>query len=159
MPDTGTVKGIIDRAMLELITSTGIGATELTELRLQDVDMTSLSLFAGESHRSITISRKTAESLKNYLKVRKKLMRSNRTDCGAFFLSCAGERLTRQGFWKIVRGYGKKAGISEITPQILRHSFAVSALRHGKDAASLQKILGHSSKAGTLEYQNMASSM
>ena len=158
VPDITTVKGIRDRAMLELITSTGIGATELTELRVEDVDLAALTVTVGSSRRSISVSKRSAEAMKSYMKVRKKLIGDAENDCGIFFLSCAGEKLTRQGFWKIVRTNGKKAGISEITPQILRHSFAVSALRHGKDAASLQRILGHSSKAGTMEYQSMATS-
>ena len=73
-----------------------------------------------------------------------------------YFVSCAGEKMSRQGLWKIIRLCGNNAGIANITPQMLRHSSAVSAMRHGKDANAVQHMLGHSTKTGVLEYKNLA---
>ena len=153
--DTDTTKGIRDKAMLELIISTGIGATEILELTVSDVDLRSQTVSAGSKKRRVSISKRAADMLRAYDEVRDKLL-NGQEDCGVFFLSCSGRRMSRQGLWKIIRAAGVDAGIDNITPQMLRHSFAVSALRHGKDVGTVQKILGHTTKAGALEYQSMA---
>ncbi len=152
--DTDTPKGLRDKAMLELIMSTGISVSEIIELKRADVDLKSQTINVGNKRR-INISKKTTDSLRAYTEVRDKLLNGHE-DSEVFFLSYAGRKMSRQGLWKIIRACGANAGIDNITPQMLRHSFAVSALRHGKDAVSIQRMLGHTTKVGVTEYQNLA---
>ena len=155
VPDTATRKGLRDKAILEVMVGTGMCVSEIVSLQNGDVDIPGRVVYAGEERRPITISRTAAASLKDYLKVRDSFIPDPSAMQEAFFLSCAGAQMTRQGLWKIIRSCGSKAGIRTITPQTLRHSFAVSALRGGKDISSLQKMLGHRSRSGSLEYQSL----
>lgn len=134
--------------------STGISVSEIIELKRADVDLKSQTINVGNKRR-INISKKTTDSLRAYTEVRDKLLNGHE-DSEVFFLSYAGRKMSRQGLWKIIRACGANAGIDNITPQMLRHSFAVSALRHGKDAVSIQRMLGHTTKVGVTEYQNLA---
>ena len=155
--DTDTAKGVRDKALLELIMTTGIGVSELIALNTEDVDVASQTINIGvKTPRRLSLSKKTTDALKRYLGVRQELL-GNVRDNGTFFLSCAGEKMSRQGLWKIIRICGNQAGIKDITPQMLKHSSAVSAMRHGKDVAAVQKMLGHATKAGILEYKSLAS--
>lgn len=157
VPDTSTAKGIRDKAMLEVLAATGISVTELIELGIDDVDLKSQCIYAGSKKRRIGFGKRTIDALKDYSRCRGRLMTGDTEDDGTYFLSCAGEQMTRQGFWKVIRRCGQDAGIDNLTPQIMRHSFAVAALRHGKDVATVQKLLGHTSRAGSLEYRSLAS--
>lgn len=154
--DTSTPKGLRDKTMLELIMAIGISVSEIVELSCDDVDLNAQTILLGGDKRRVNISRKTTDSLRAYTEVRDKML-NGRKDCGAFFLSYVGKKMSRQGMWKTIRECGLNAGMDNITPQTLRHSFAVSALRHGKDAVSIQKMLGHATKVGVTEYQNIAS--
>ncbi|MDO4961461.1 MAG: tyrosine-type recombinase/integrase [Eubacteriales bacterium] len=155
-PDVSTAKGVRDKAILELMASTGINTSEIIALKVGDVNFRTQTVKVEADGRVIEFGRKTMDHLKAYSKVRKQFLEAGRAGDRTYFLSCAGEKLTRQGFWKIVRTCGKMAGIDEISPKTLRHSFAVAALRHGKDAAFIQQMLGHSSKAGVQEYKSLA---
>ena len=155
VPDTATRKGLRDKAILEMMVGTGMSVSEIVSLQNSDVDLPGRVVYAGEERRPITISRTAAASLKDYLKVRDSFIPDPSAMQDAFFLSCAGGQMTRQGLWKIIRTCGSKAGIRAITPQTLRNSFAVSVLRGGKDVSSLQKMLGHRSRSGSLEYQSL----
>ncbi len=154
VPDPGSTKGIRDKAILELLVATGLCVSEIIDIRTENVDLAARQIRIGDGSRQITISRKIIDYLKEYSRVRRQLIADKTDDDGYYFVSCAGERLTRQGFWKIIRTCGKTAGIEELTPKMIRHSFAVGMLRKGKDVITLQKMLGHRSKAGSLEYQS-----
>lgn len=153
--DVSTAKGMRDRALLELIMSTGIGASELIELKTECVDFSTQTISLSKRQRKLNLGRRLTDTLRSYNEVREELLNGS-VDKGIFFVSCAGEKMSRQGLWKIIRLCGVNAGIANITPQMLRHSSAVSAIRHGKDAGTVQKMLGHSTKAGALEYKNLA---
>ncbi len=153
-PDVTTDKGIRDKAILELMVATGLCVSEIIDIRTEDVDLASRVILVGADKRRIMISRKIIDYLKDYSKVRRQFVAAKEVDDGCYFVSCAGDRLTRQGFWKIIRTCGNSVGINGLTPKMLRHSFAVGMLRRGKDVLTLQKMLGHRSKAGSLEYQS-----
>ena len=153
--DQDSVKGIRDRAILELLAGTGISVGEVLALDTEDADLRARLMFLGDERRRIELSKKLCDILKKYLNVRHKLA-ADATECEAFFLSCAGGRMSRQGLWKLIHLYGRNAGIENMTPKILRHSFAVAALKHGKDVSTVQKMLGHASRTGTMEYRSIA---
>ncbi len=153
--DISTAKGIRDRALLELIMSTGIGVSELIELRNECVNLETQTLSINRKQRRLNLGKKVTDTLKSYNEAREELLNGN-IDNGIFFLSCAGDKMSRQGLWKIIRLCGANAGISNITPQMLRHSSAVSAMRHGKDAGTVQRMLGHTTKSGVQEYKSLA---
>ncbi len=153
--DQESIKGIRDRAILELLAGTGISVSEILALDMEDVDLRTRMMFLGDEKRMIELSKKLCDILKKYMNVRHKLA-ADAAECEAFFLSCAGGRMSRQGLWKLIHLCGKNAGIENMTPKILRHSFAVAALKHGKDVSTVQKMLGHTSRTGTMEYRSLA---
>ena len=147
-------KGIRDKAMLELLYATGIRVTELINLDISDVN-----LFMGYVHcagskkdRVIPIGNKAVTALGKYIeKVRRHMIKTN--DEKALFVNCSGVRLSRQGFWKIVKYYQHKAGITvEITPHTLRHSFAAHLLENGADLNSIKEMMGHADISSTQVY-------
>jgi len=147
LPDE-TVKGIRDRAMLELLYATGIRVTELTEMNLSDVNLRIGFITCSGEHgkaRIIPLGRPAKAALENYLgSARSRLIHNESSEENALFVNYAGERMTRQGLWKIIRHYAEGAGIEhKITPQILRNSFAVHMVQNGADLKSLQELLGH----------------
>ena len=153
--DTGSAKGMRDKALLELIMSTGIGVSELIELRKECINLEAQVITINGKQRKLSLGKRVTDTLRNYSAARDELLNGN-ADKGVYFVSCAGEKMSRQGLWKIIRLCGNNAGIANITPQMLRHSSAVSAMRHGKDANAVQHMLGHSTKTGVLEYKNLA---
>ena len=156
-PDESDNKGIRDRAMLELLYATGIRVSELINLSINDVN-----LFMGFIHcagdkkeRIIPIGNKAIDALGKYIdKARPYMIRRN--DEKALFVNCSGARLSRQGFWKIVKYYQHSAGITtEITPHTLRHSFAAHLLENGADLHSIQEMMGHADISSTQVYSNL----
>ena len=156
-PQCLDAKGFRDHAMLELLYATGIRVSELTTLNLED-----LNLAAGFVHcsskgkeRIIPLYRTAVKALQDYVwKIRPQLV----TDDGeeALFVNMNGERMSRQGFWKIIKFYQEKAGIEkEITPHTLRHSFAVHLLENGADLRSIQEMLGHADISSTQIYTHV----
>lgn len=145
-PSTNTVKGMRDKAMLELLYGTGIRVSELISVRLEDLNIKNrfLRCCSENKERLIPFGNMAKQALDTYLqKARQQLVGLLETDL--VFTNLSGEAMSRQGFWKIVKGYGKNAGIDEeITPQILRNSFAAHMIDNGADLKSIQELLGHS---------------
>ncbi|ACX64419.1 site-specific tyrosine recombinase [Paenibacillus sp. FSL H8-0457] len=161
-PDSGTPQGARDKAMLELLYASGIKVSELVNLSIHDIHLEMRFLrcaVSGGKERILPITPIAAESVAFYVRdMRDKLMRDAGED--ALFLNSLGTRLTRQGFWKIIKKYGKLAGIDEdITPHTLRHSFAMHLLGNGADLRSVQEMLGHSALSTTGMYQSAKKSM
>lgn len=161
-PDSGTPQGARDKAMLELLYASGIKVSELVNLSIHDIHLEMRFLrcaVSGGKERILPITPIAAESVAFYMRdMRDKLMRDAGED--ALFLNSLGTRLTRQGFWKIIKKYGKLAEIDEdITPHTLRHSFAMHLLENGADLRSVQEMLGHSALSTTGMYQSAKKSM
>ena len=150
-------KGFRDHAMLELLYATGIRVSELIGLNLDDVNLT-LGFVRCVSHgkeRIIPLYQTAIRALQDYLQeVRPRLIADENEK--AFFVNMDGERMSRQGFWKIIKYYQAKAGIEkEITPHMLRHSFAVHLLENGADLRSIQEMLGHADISSTQMYTHI----
>lgn len=145
-PDGQTPKECRDKAMLELLYATGIRVSELTGLRLSDVNMPIgfLTCHDSSKERTIPFGKTAKEALECYLvQARPKLLKNQESDL--LFVNCSGFQMSRQGFWKIIKHYGEKAGIeADITPHTLRHSFAAHLLKKGADMQAVQAMLGHS---------------
>lgn len=161
-PDSGTPQGARDKAMLELLYASGIKVSELVNLNTHDINMEMRFLrcaVSGGKERILPITQIAAKSVAFYMQdMRDKLIRD--ADEDALFLNSLGTRLTRQGFWKIIKKYGKLADIDEeITPHTLRHSFAIHLLQNGADLRSVQEMLGHSALSTTGMYQSTKKSM
>ena len=156
-PNTDDPKGIRDKAMLELMYATGIRVSELIDLNLSDVDLAagSIRCFSKNKERFIPMYPYALAALKRYIdQVRPALIASESEE--ALFVNMTGVRLSRQGFWKIVKYYQYKANIKkDITPHMLRHSFAAHLLENGADIRSVQKMLGHSDVSSTLFYKHL----
>lgn len=157
MPDPSTLLGLRDKAMLELLYATGIRVSELISLNWQDVDYDLRFLrCSGDTgkERIIPFGVMTAEWLDKYInEARPQLLSHN--DDEALFPNRRGERISRQGFWKIIKKYGNEAGIEgDITPHMLRHSFAVHLLDRGADVRSVQEMLGHADVSSIQVYLN-----
>jgi len=147
-----------DGAMLELLYASGMRVSELVSLNLVDVDTEegSVRCFGkGNKERLIPIHRRAALAVTEYVKeARPRLARS--AEEKALFLNRRGERLTRQGFWQILKGYARAAELDEeITPHTLRHSFATHMLSGGADLRSVQELLGHANISTTQVYTHL----
>lgn len=150
-------KGFRDKAMLEVMYATGIRVTELIDLNLEDVNLELGVLHCGSSKKSRTIPLYPAalRALSVYIKDVRGLMVSDPSE-KALFVNVGGARMSRQGFWKLLKFYQAKAGIEKvITPHTLRHSFAVHLLENGADLGSLQELMGHSDISSTQMYTHM----
>ena len=153
-PDCTNEKGCRDRAMLELLYATGIRASELISLNLGDVNLTAecICCQSGKRDRVIPIYRKAAMALREYLEDARPCLAPDGMEV-ALFVNMGGERMSRQGFWKLIKHYKEKAGIrTEISPRTLRHSFAVHLLENGADLQSIQKMMGHADISSTRAY-------
>ena len=158
LPVPTDAKGYRDRAMLELLYATGIRSSELISLNLADVNLASecVKCRDGDRVRVIPIYRKAAKALMEYLEYARPQLVSDYAET-ALFVNMNGERMSRQGFWKLIKHYKEKAGIrTEISPRTLRHSFAVHLLENGADLQSIQKMMGHADISTTRTYCNIA---
>lgn len=156
-PGNTDTKGIRDKAMLELMYATGMRVTELIELNVDDVNMELgiVKCSNAKKTRAIPLYPAALRAMEMYLKDVRMLMVSDPTE-RALFVNVGGARMSRQGFWKILKYYQVKAGIDkEITPHTLRHSFAVHLLENGADLGSLQELMGHSDISSTQLYAHM----
>ena len=158
-PDITTAEGFRDRTMLEVLYATGMRVSELINLTLERVDLNMKYIIAfgkGSKERIVPLGSVAAEFLQQYLeKVRPKLTHEDR-NTNIVFLAFGGHELTRQRFWQIIRGYGRKANINKaLTPHILRHSFATHLLDNGADLRSVQELLGHSDISTTQIYTHL----
>ena len=157
MPDASSHKGCRDKAMLEALYATGLRVSELISLDVSDVNLTTKLVTCrgnGSKVRTIPIYSQAAKAIGEYLETaRPKLAAPNEE---SLFVNTFGVRMSRQGFWKLLKSYAYKAGVEEdITPQTLRHSFAAHLLESGADLRSLQEMLGHSDIASTQVYARM----
>lgn len=156
-PSCVDAKGYRDKAMLEVMYATGIRVTELIDLNVDDVnlDLGVIRCSGAKKSRAIPLYPAALRALSVYLKDVRSVMVADSAEC-ALFVNVSGSRMSRQGFWKILKHYQSKAGIEkEITPHTLRHSFAVHLLENGADLGSLQELMGHSDISSTQMYTHM----
>ncbi|SCY98972.1 site-specific tyrosine recombinase XerD [Alkaliphilus peptidifermentans] len=156
-PQGSTAKGIRDKAMLELLYATGIRVSEIISLNVDDanLEMGYIKCSCSSKERVIPIGSLALKVLNIYLEDYRILLEKPTSD-NALFLNCHGQRLTRQGFWKIIKSYTKQANIDKkITPHTLRHSFATHLIQNGADLKSVQEMLGHSDISTTQIYMQV----
>lgn len=156
-PDIHTPKGMRDTAMLELLYATGMRVSELLHLRTSDLnlDYGYVTCHDSEKERIIPIGNVSKTALKRYMEYSRNIFVKNTSET-ALFTNCSGKAMSRQGFWKVLKGYADLAGIEkDITPHTLRHSFAVHMLQNGADVKSVQEMLGHSDISTTQIYLGM----
>ena len=151
-------KGARDKAMMELLYATGIRVTELISLNISDIDLNSGSILCKSSEtksRSIPLGNIAIKYLRIYLNDFRRKLCSNE-DSTIMFVNFHGQKMTRQGFWKIIKYYTAKAKINKIiTPHTLRHSFAVHLIENGADLQVIQEMLGHSDISTTQIYSKL----
>ena len=158
-PDPSDAKGCRDKAMLELLYATGIRVSELIGLDLENLNLSAgfIRCASRGKERIIPLYQTAVRALQNYLdRVRPQMV--EHPDEKALFVNMSGERMSRQGFWKIIKHYQEKAGIQkDITPHTLRHSFAAHLLENGADLHSIQEMLGHADISSTQIYTQVVS--
>lgn len=150
-------KGFRDKAMLEVMYATGIRVSELIDLNIDDVNLEqeTIKCSGHKKSRSVPLYPEALRALKNYMHDYRDLLVSSPAE-KALFVNINGTRMSRQGFWKILKHYQVTARIdTEITPHTLRHSFAVHLLENGADLGSLQQLMGHSDISSTQIYTQM----
>ncbi len=156
-PRCTDAKGFRDKAMLELLYATGIRVTELIDLNVENVNLAAgfIRCSGRDKERIIPMYPAAVRALGEYLRnVRPQLV--NTPDEQALFVNMSGERMSRQGFWKLVKHYQESAGIQkDITPHTLRHSFAAHLLENGADLRSIQEMLGHADISSTQIYTHL----
>jgi len=156
LPDR-SLKGLRDRAILELLYATGIRVSEIVEMDLEDVNLRMGFVTCTGEHgkaRIIPMGRPSRVAVEEYIyEARPKFLRDADKAEKALFLNYSGSRLTRQGLWKLLKEYAKLAGLEhKLTPQTLRNSFAVHMIQNGADLKSLQELLGHEDISATQIY-------
>lgn len=147
-------KGFRDKAMLELLYATGMKVTELVDLEIHDVNihLGVIHCTGSTGGRIVPMHKTAAKALEDYITKIRPLMVDHKENT-ALFLNTNGARLTRQGFWKIIKAYAQSAGINkDITPQTIRHSFASHLLENGADIKAIQEMLGHTDISSTQFY-------
>lgn len=159
-PSNVDLKGIRDKAMLEFAYATGMRVTEIISLNISDVNIKESLVVcnSGFKKRNIPLGSISMKALIEYIeRSRPILIKDDKTE--ALFVNVNGKRLTRQGFWKIIKYYKEQAHITkEITPHVLRHSFATHLLQNGADLKAIQTMLGHSDISSTQVYMQFQDS-
>ena len=153
-PKNIDLKGIRDKAMLEFAYATGMRVTEIISLNINDVNLVNgyVTCKNGSKQRNIPLGSMSLKALKEYIEDSRPIMIKSESE-KALFVNINGRRLTRQGFWKIIKYYKEQAHISkDITPHVLRHSFATHLLQNGADLKAIQTMLGHSDISSTQVY-------
>lgn len=156
-PSCVDAKGFRDKAMLEVMYATGIRVSELIELNIEDVNLELgiIKCASSKKPRAIPLYPAAMRALALYLRDVRTVMVADPSE-KALFVNVNGTRMSRQGFWKILKHYQMKAGIEkDITPHTLRHSFAVHLLENGADLGSLQELMGHCDISSTQLYTHM----
>lgn len=156
-PSGDSPKEIRDKAMLELLYATGIRVTELITLRISEVNLAMSFIVCKDAHkeRAIPFGMAAKNALIKYMTEAREQMVEDKSS-EILFANCSGSPMSRQGFWKLIKYYSKKAGITaDITPHTLRHSFAAHLVENGADLRSVQEMLGHSDISTTQIYANM----
>lgn len=153
-PECNNKKGIRDKAMLELLCATGVKVSELMSLNIKDINWKekTINCRGPINSRKLKISKNILEYLDNYLKK----SRGSNTREPALFVNIYGKRLTRQGFWKIIKFYKNKARIDkDVTPHTLRHSLAANLIKKGIEPKKIKEILGYRDISSTNMYKNI----
>ena len=156
-PSCTDAKGYRDRAMLELLYATGIRVSELIDLNITDVNTSAgvIRCVSKDKERYIPLYAAAVKALTEYIEFIRPQMIALPTE-QALFVNVSGERMSRQGFWKIIKSYQQKAHIEKtITPHTLRHSFAAHLLENGADLHSIQEMLGHADISSTQIYSQL----
>ncbi|MBR3163352.1 MAG: site-specific tyrosine recombinase XerD [Clostridia bacterium] len=158
-PKNVDLKGTRDKAMLEFAYATGMRVTEIISLDIDDVNLEEgyVVCKTGEKQRTIPLGTMSLKALKDYIDNARDYLIKDENET-ALFVNINGKRLTRQGFWKIIKYYKEQAHITkDITPHVLRHSFATHLLQNGADLKAIQSMLGHSDISSTqvyMQFQN-----
>ncbi len=153
-PKDVDLKGTRDKAMLEFAYATGMRVTEIISLDIDDIDFENKCVNCSKANkqRVIPLGKLSIKALKEYTEHARKILLKDDNE-KALFVNVNGQRLTRQGFWKIIKYYKEQAHITkDITPHVLRHSFATHLLQNGADLKSIQTMLGHSDISSTQVY-------
>lgn len=155
-PDLSTRYGLRDRTMLELLYATGLRVSELVNLEIPQLRLDQGFLIAygkGSKERIVPVGERAEAWLGRYFSEVRPAMVKGR--CATVFVSRRGRGMTRQGFWLIIRGYGDRVGIQELSPHVMRHSFASHLLEHGADLRAVQMMLGHADISTTQIYTHI----
>jgi len=159
-PDVQTVRGLRDRALLEVLYATGMRASECLGLRLEDVNLTAgyvVCTGKGRKQRLVPLGAEAIVWIRAYLD-RARPQHTRRHDCGRLFVNPRGRVLSRQSLWTIVRAAARRAGVTRrVSPHVLRHSFASHLLEGGADLRAVQAMLGHADIATTQIYTHLPS--
>ena len=153
-PKDVDLKGIRDKAMLEFAYATGMRVTEIISLNIDDINLDEgfVTCKTGSKQRVIPLGIMSLKALKEYVEEARDILVKSENE-QALFVNINGTRLTRQGFWKIIKYYKEQAHITkDITPHVLRHSFATHLLQNGADLKAIQTMLGHSDISSTQVY-------
>jgi integrase/recombinase XerD len=157
-PDAARPTGLRDRAMLEFLYATGLRVSELCRVRVSDVELNQgcvRILGKGNKHRLVPIGASAIKAVESYLHTDRPALLKRRSS-PYLFITARGGAMTRQAFWKLLRGYGRKAGIfHDLTPHVLRHTFATHLLEGGADLRSVQTMLGHADISTTQVYTHV----
>ncbi len=157
-PDTSKPRGLRDKAMLEVLYSSGLRVSELVGLKCVDLNLREGFLLCrgkGNKERIVPVGRAAADAVQGYLETARPVLAKRNTE--TLFLTRRGGAFTRQGFWKLLRAYGAKAGLArKLHPHVLRHSFATHLLERGADLRSVQLMLGHSQITTTQIYTHVS---
>jgi integrase/recombinase XerD len=159
-PDAKTALGLRDRAMLEVLYSTGLRVSELIGLRVTDLDAKVgciRCIGKGDKERIVPAGRKALSLVEKYLRDARPKLLGKGVSSQSLFVNRNGNSLSRVGVWKILSAYGRRAGLRvALTPHMLRHSFATHLLEHGADLRVIQELLGHASISTTEVYTHVA---
>ena len=157
-PDTGTRIGLRDAAMLDLLYATGMRVSELISVRVADLDLTAGLVRVtgkGNKQRMVPVGRSALQSVERYFREQRPQFLRGRVS-PFLFVTARGTRMTRQCFWNLLRGHGKKAGMNgPLSPHVLRHTIATHLLQGGADLRSLQTMLGHADVGTTQIYTHV----
>lgn len=160
-PRVSSMLGIRDRAMLELLYGTGVRISELLDLQIDDINTTAGFLRCmgkGRKERILPVNQASLTWVQNYLTKSRGFLLKNHLE-RTLFLNARGSRMSRQGFFKILAAYGKKAQITKVvTPHTIRHSFATHLLENGADLRAVQEMLGHADISTTQIYTHLTKS-
>jgi integrase/recombinase XerD len=158
-PDTSTPRGLRDKALIELLYATGLRVSELVALRAGDLNLDEGYLTCigkGDKQRMVPLGQEAAGSVRTYIRQGRPQLVRKRTSPWLFVNARDGGALSRVGFWKVLKEYGVKAGISrDLSPHMLRHSFATHLLERGADLRMIQAMLGHADLSTTQIYTHV----
>ena len=160
-PDITTLRGCRDKAMLELMYATGLRVTELIDLNIEDINLqvSIIHCRSEKSDRIIPVYRAAVKAVEDYLSRVRPVIATDKAE-KSLFLNLNGDRLTRQGMWKIIKGYAEEAQIKKtITPHTIRHSFAAHLLENGAGIKDIKDMLGHSGISSTQVYTQIVKEM